>query len=355
MSGAIRASFAVPGDLGAPTGGYVYARRLLAEAGGAGVELTHLALPGGFPRPSTAELAETGRLLRGLPAGRPVLIDGLALGVLPPELLRALPGPVIALCHHPLALETGTGPADARRLRDSERAALAATARVVATSATTARSLTADYAVPEARLTVACPGTDPAPRAAGSARDSASPGVAILSVGSLIPRKGHDVLIGALAGLADLDWRLTIAGPADRDPAHARELAGLVGAAGLRDRVSLAGALDAGAIARAYDEADLFALASRHEGFGMALTEAMAHGLAVVGSKAGAVPEATRGAAHLVPPGDRLALRAALAPLIEDAAARARLAETCWQAAQGFARWPDTAARVAAALREAVP
>jgi glycosyltransferase involved in cell wall biosynthesis len=285
-----------------------------------------------------------------LPAGRPILIDGLALGVLPAQLLRVLPGPVIALCHHPLALETGTVPAAARRLRASERAALAACARVIATSTTTARTLTADFAVPEARLTVACPGTDPAPRARGSG----GPGVAILSVGSLTPRKGHDVLIAALAGLAQLDWRLTIAGPADRDPAHARELAGLIEAAGLQDRVTLAGALDAGAIARAYDGADLFALASRFEGFGMAFTEAMARGLPVVGCKAGAVPEATRGAAQLVEPSDPEALRAVLAPLIGDRAARARLADACWQAAQGFTRWPATAAKVAATLREAV-
>ena len=351
MNGVIRATFAVPGDLGAPTGGYGYARRLLAEAGGAGIELAHLALPDGFPHPSPGEMAQAGRRLGALPAGCPVLIDGLALGVLPAEMLRGLPGPVIALCHHPLALETGVTPEEARSLRQSERAALAACARVIATSATTARTLAADFAVPEARLTVACPGTDPAPRARGSG----GPGVAILSVGSLTPRKGHDVLIAALAGLAHLDWRLTIAGPADRDAAHARDLAGQIGEAGLQDRVSLAGALDARAIARAYDGADLFVLASRHEGFGMALTEAMAHGLAVVGCAVGAVPEATRGAAHLVEPGDPAALRAVLAPLIEDGAARARLGEACWQAAQGFTRWPDTAANVAAALREVTP
>jgi glycosyltransferase involved in cell wall biosynthesis len=347
----IRAVFAVPGDLDTPTGGYGYARRLLAGAGAAGIDLAHLALPGGFPQPSPGELAETGRLLGALPAGRPVLIDGLALGVLPAGLLRALPGPVIALCHHPLALETGIAPEAARRLRLSERAALAVCARVIASSITTARTLSADFAVPEQRLAVACPGTDPAPRATGSG----GPDVAILSVGSLTPRKGHDVLIDALAGLAHLDWRLTIAGPAARDPAHARDLAGLIAQAGLRDRVCLPGALDAGALARAYDRADLFALASRHEGFGMAYREAMAHGLAVVGCAAGAVPEATRGAAHLVRPGDPAALRAALAPLIEDSAVRTRLAETCWQGAQDFSRWPDTAATVAAVLRAVAP
>jgi len=351
VNAAIRATFAVPGDLATPTGGYGYARRLLAGAGGAGLDLTHLSLPAGFPDPAPAELAQTGRLLGALPAGRPVLIDGLALGVLPPQLLRALPGPVIALCHHPLALETGIAPEAARRLRQSERAALAACARVIASSATTARTLTADYAVPEQHLTVACPGTDPAPRARGSGGSD----VAILSVGSLTPRKGHDVLIAALSGLTHLDWRLTIVGPAARDATHAGELAGLIAQAGFRDKVCLPGALDSGTLARAYDGADLFALATRHEGFGMAFTEAMAHGLPVVGTSAGAVPEATRGVARLVPPGDPAALRAALAPLIEDSAVRARLAETCWQAARDFTRWPGTAATVAAVLRAVAP
>jgi glycosyltransferase involved in cell wall biosynthesis len=352
----VRASFAVPGDLAAPTGGYVYARRLLGEIGqsGSGMEggeLAHLPLASGFPDPSSGELSETGRVLAGLPAGRPVLIDGLALGVLPAELLRVLPGPVVALCHHPLALETGVAAPEAQRLRESERAALAECAHVIATSATTAGILAADYAVPEGRLTVACPGTDPAARAQGSG----GAGVAILSVGSLTPRKGHDVLISALAGLAHLDWRLTIAGPADRDAAHAGELAHQIAQVGLQDRIALAGALDAGALARAYDGADLFVLASRYEGFGMAYTEAMAHGLPAVGCAAGAVPEATRGAARLVPPGDPDALRAALAALIGEGAARAHLAEECWQAAQSFARWPDTAAAVAAVLRGVAP
>jgi glycosyltransferase involved in cell wall biosynthesis len=342
-----RATFAIPGDLGTPTGGYVYARRLLAETGRAGVDLAHLALPGGFPNPSTAELAQTARVLGALPARRPTLIDGLALGVVPPELLRALPGPVVALCHHPLALETGVTLPEAQRLRESERAALAACAGVIATSATTAATLTVDYGVPVERLTVACPGTDAAPRATGSGGS----GVAILSVGSLTPRKGHDVLIAALAGLAHLDWHLTIAGPADRDAAQAGALARQIAEAGLRGRVVLAGALEAEALARAYDGADLFVLASRYEGFGMAYSEAMAHGLPVVGSKAGAVAEATRGAAHLVAPGDPEALRGALARLIADSTARARLAEDCWQAAGGFARWADTAAVVAAVLQ----
>ena len=335
------AVFAVPGELASPTGGYAYARRLLEGVPG----LNHLALPGGFPFPSGAELDKTARLLRGVPGGVPLLIDGLALGALPAALIGGLPGPVVALCHHPLALETGLEAAEAARLRETERAALAECAHVITTSATTAAILAADYGVAPGRLTVAQPGTDPAARAAGSG----GPGVAILAAGSLTPRKGHDVLIEALAGLAGYDWSLTIAG-AGRDAACAADLGRRIAGHGLAGRIDLAGALTPSALDRAYDRADLFVLASRYEGFGMVYTEAMARGLPVVGCLAGAVPEATRGAALLVPPDDVQALRAALARLIGDPSARARLAEDCWQAAQGFTRWGETARIVAGVL-----
>ncbi len=349
IEASFRASFAVPGDLGSPTGGYAYARRLLEAAPEAGAALTHVALPGGWPHPSEAERAEAARRLRALPAGAPILVDGLALGAMPAAMLEGLPGPLVALCHHPLALETGVSPEDAARFRETERAALAVCAQVVVTSATTGEILVADYGVPRARLTVAAPGTDPAARATGSG----GPGVAVLSVGSLTRRKGHDVLIAALAGLMDLDWRLTVAGPRHLDPGHAAELERRTAAAGLAERIRFAGALTAPELDRAYAAADLFVLASRYEGFGMVYTEAMARGLPVIGCAAGAVAEATRDAALLVPPGDASALRAALERLIGDAGERQRLAEECWRAARGFARWPDTARLVAVALRAA--
>jgi len=345
----LRASFAVPGDLGTPTGGYGYARRLLEAAPAAGIALAHVALPGGWPQPSEAERAEAERRLRALPASAPILVDGLALGAMPAAMLEGLPGPLVALCHHPLALETGVSPEDAARFQVTERAALAAAARVVVTSATTGEILVRDYGVRRERLTVALPGTDAAGRAAGSG----GPGVAVLAVGSLTRRKGHDVLIAALEGLQGLDWRLTIAGPTHLDPAYAADLRHQAEAAGLGGRVDFVGALSTEALDRAYAGSDLFVLASRYEGFGMVYTEAMARGLPVIGCDAGAVAEATRGAARLVPPGDVAALRAALAALIGDGAARRRLADACWQAAQGFARWSDTAARVAGAMREA--
>ncbi|MDH3667763.1 MAG: glycosyltransferase family 4 protein [Paracoccaceae bacterium] len=341
-----RATFAVPGNIETPTGGYGYARRLLVEAPGVGLDLAHLQLPDGVPEPGEAGIDGTVRLLGGAAKDAPILIDGLALGVLPPEMLRRAPGPVVALCHHPLALETGIDPDAARRYRASECAALAVASAVIATSQATAAILRDQYDVPVDRLTVAPPGTDPAPQAKGSG----GPGVAILSVGSLTPRKGHDRLIAALAELTDLDWHLTIVGPADRDRVHADALLAAIEAAGLAGRVTLAGALDAAELDAAYDRADLFALASRYEGFGMAYTEAMAHGLPVIGCESGAVAEATRGAALLMGQGDGAGLRAALRRAIADADARHALAQRCRAAAAHFTRWPETVAIVAGVL-----
>jgi glycosyltransferase involved in cell wall biosynthesis len=251
------------------------------------------------------------------------VIDGLAFGVLP-EAARTLreTHPLLALVHHPLALETGLSAADAERLRASEQAALACTRGVVVTSATTARTLVADYAVPPDRITVAPPGTD---RPAVVRRNSAD-SVALLAVGAVVPRKGYDLLIEALAGLIDLPWTLTIAGDSGRDPATTERLEDDIARHRLTPRVTIAGAVPDQRLAELYAGSDLFVLPSRHEGFGMAYAEAIAYGLPVIGTTAGAIPETVAQAGVLVPPDDVPALAAALRRLIENPAAREQLA-----------------------------
>ena len=128
--------------------------------------------------------------------------------------------PLIAVVHHPLALELGLSMAMANELRASERAALAVSRRVVVTSRPTARVLAADYNVAMERITVAIPGNDPVAAANGS--DDGI--VRLLSVGAVVPRKGFDVLIAALAMLTELPWQLTIAGDRTRDPRSCRAI-----------------------------------------------------------------------------------------------------------------------------------
>ncbi|MEO1491100.1 MAG: glycosyltransferase family 4 protein [Pseudomonadota bacterium] len=341
-----RAAFAVPGALETPTGGYAYARRLLREAPGQGLDLGHVALPGSFPVPTPTHLGETEQILADLPAGQPLLIDGLAFGALPEALVGQITAPIVALCHHPLALEAGLSIDMARHLRRTETAALAMAARVITTSHATAGILSTDYGVAAERITVAPPGTDPAPRGPGSGKGRCQ----ILAVGSLTRRKGHDRLIAALADLGALDWSLRIVGP-ESDPSVAAALRAQIKDAGLEDRIELAGALSLPALTAAYQSADLFVLASEYEGFGMAFAEAMSHGLPVLGLRSEAVEEATADAAQLVRAD---ALPDALGALIRSPDQRTALADRCWTAAQTLLRWPQTAGIIARVLRDAI-
>jgi glycosyltransferase involved in cell wall biosynthesis len=205
--------------------------------------------------------------------------------------------------------------------------------------------LAADYRVPPDCLSVVEPGTD---RVASRPRANAGE-VVLLAVGAVIPRKGYDVLVAALARLGRLPWRLVIAGDRGRSPETSRRLAAEIAALGLADRISLLGAVGADELASLYTSCDLFVLPSRFEGYGMAFAEAIAHGVPVVGTTAGAIPETVpESAGVLVPPDDAEALATALRRLIEDPAERERLAAATHAVA--FPSWREQAALFARVL-----
>jgi glycosyltransferase involved in cell wall biosynthesis len=333
--------FAVPGSLDQPTGGYAYDRRVISALRALGCEVDVIDLGEGFPYPDAATRSGALAQLRAVPPGRPIVIDGLALGVLP-ETAKALAAthPVIALVHHPLALETGIAPEIAAAFAGSERAALAAVRHVVVTSPSTRRALIADYGVADTSISVALPGNDRVAATARPRRES----VALLAVGSVVPRKGYDVLVDALAGLADLDWRLVIAGDCARDRATADALAAQIAARGIGARVRVLGAVGEGELAALHRDADVFVLASRYEGYGMAFAEAISHGLPVVGTRAGAIPETVpAGAGILVAPDDVAALAAALRAMIADPDVRESHAVAARAAAARLPDWNATA------------
>jgi glycosyltransferase involved in cell wall biosynthesis len=154
--------------------------------------------------------------------------------------------------------------------------------------------------------------------------------VRLLGVARLVPKKGVEVLLDALAALPpDLHWRYEHvgAGPLRAALAAAAERLGLAA------RIAWRGALPQDEVVEAYRAADLFVLASRiaadgdRDGLPNVLLEAGAMELAVVASRTAGLSELVedRLNGRLVPPDDPAALAAALAALIRDPAARLRV------------------------------
>jgi glycosyltransferase involved in cell wall biosynthesis len=336
-----RIAFSVPGDLAAPTGGYAYDRRVIAELEQLGWHVDVVNLGEGFPWPSRQTRRTAEARLFAVPNGDAIVVDGLAFGVLPGAGLKLrINHPLIALVHHPLALESGLSARQIATLHESERAALAAAMRVVVTSGATARRLTANYGVPADRIVVASPGVDPAPTAHGNTDGV----VQLLSIGAVVPRKGYDVLIASLAKLSELPWRLSIAVDLGRDPKCATALEKDIARFRLGARVTLLGAVPSTCLAELYANADIFVLASRFEGYGMAYAEAIARGLPVIGTTAGAIPDTVPAdAGILVSPNDEGALARALSRIIAEPGDRAALAACARKRAGQLPNWRDSA------------
>jgi glycosyltransferase involved in cell wall biosynthesis len=276
---------------------------------------------------------------------------------------------IAALVHLPLAANVTLAPEEATRLAAAERRALNAVALVVVTGTATL-ALLAGYHLPAEKIVVVEPGTE---RNAMSyaGRDAQRPGEsdppvrrgpsdpalrtslrpALLTVATIHAGKGHELLVAALARLAHRSWELTCAGSLTRDPATVERVRTAVLDAGLADRVSLVGELDDEQLRHAYDRADVFVLATLQETYGMAVAEALAHGLPVIATTTGAIPQLVgHDAGILVAPGDEAALAEALDRVIGDVELRAQLAEGASRAAERLPTWEQAAQRMSDAL-----
>ena len=341
-----RAAFVIPGDLSMPTGGYGYDRRVLARLPAHGVDVTHVQLPGSYPSPSAEDVALTEATIAALPDDQVLLIDGLAYGAMGFDLINRIRQPIVALCHHPLALEAGLKEARREQLHMSERNALAHARHVIVTSRMTSCILSEDFGVAADKIMVAEPGTDRSSRAKGTGTP-----LHLLAVGSIVPRKGYDVLIRALAPLADKPWTLSVVG-AGRDAELLAALESQIAEAKLGERIRILGARSEAELEDIYATADIFVMPSLFEGYGMVLGEAMARGLPIVCTTGGAAAETAPNAAALkVPPGDAAAFSTAVARLLDDASLRRDMADAAWSAGLLLPTWDDAAKRIAAVLK----
>lgn len=339
--------FAIPGDLNTLTGGYGYDRRLIGEFRLLGRAVQHVPLPSTFPMPDVGALTETQKILSGLPDSAIVIVDGLAFGAMDDiAVAEAARLRIVALCHHPLALESGLDDTTRGLMHRSEQRALQAARAVVVTSPRTRHVLVEQFAVPPTKITVAVPGTD---RQTFATADHSVP--TLLTVATLTKRKAHDVLIAALAQLKHLRWQARFVGGGEFDSAWFVHLQQLVQQHALQDRITFVGALRD--LHDEFHQADVFVLPSLFEGYGMAFAEALAVGLPVIAARAGAVPDVVPDSAGiLVAPGEVSPLVKALHEVLTNDMLRQQLRQGARDAATRLPTWNDTALSVARLIDE---
>ncbi|MBT2785330.1 MULTISPECIES: glycosyltransferase [unclassified Halomonas] len=347
-----RFTLIVAGDPDQRTGGYLYDAHIVSALRDQGWAIDVVGLAGAFPDADAEAAVALAQTLDALPDHAAVVIDGLAMGALPEIVAQhAQRLDITALLHHPLGDELGLDEVDQQRFHRSELTALAPVARIIVTSHFTARrlpELATRYALPlNASVSVVEPGVAQAPISR-----AAAPGetLRLLCVATLTPRKGQDILVQALAGVAGDHWQCDCYGGA-RDPDFTQRVAQLIEQNGLQSSVHLHGECDSETLEAAYRGAHALVLPSWYEGYGMVITEALAHGLPVITTTGGALRDTLpKGAGLSVEPGDVDALKDAVSHFCHNEELRQQLRQGAAQARNALSDWQAAGVKFAAAL-----
>ena len=340
-------TFFVPGNFPATTGAIVFDTQLAAELRSLGHDVTIVPVAGAHPMPDAVACASAAALWqahRQQSPGATAVIDGFCLYAFDGLEQDLQTASVVGLVHHPMSSEPQLPQAERDAFAAIERRILPHLARIVVPSETVRSLLTSSLTLQPATVTVVTPGIAEAARSTGSGGRRCN----LLAIGSLIPRKGHDTVLRALAALPDLDWTLTICGDSEIDPDHAAALRVMVQTAGLEGRVVFAGACAAGRLEALWQAADIFVAGSCFEGYGMAVAEAVRRGLPLAVTNGAAATEVIPPEGSvIVETGDHVQLSKALRRLIFSVPLRHELAEAAWQAGRTFQTWADQGRRFA--------
>ena len=344
----------VPGRLNQRTGGYIYDRRVVDGLRVLGRTVRVHELDGRFPLADETASKSLLAVAETCAAPDLVVIDSLCLGAARHVVAR-LAGDgcaCVPLVHHPASMEAGVrGGTEAGLFRD-EQAALDLARRCIVTSRSTGVLLHTLFGVDRTRIGVVQPGVDPG---APSHRPKTGRPVSLLSVGTVSHRKDQITLVRALSQLADLSWSLDCYGSLDREPEAAAKVLRETQRLNLDRRIRYHGEVAEARIRMAYEDAHLFVMSSRFEGYGMVLAEALAHGLPIVTTDAGPTPDIlSEDAAIIVSAGEPDRLAAALRGVLTDPARYGALQDGARRAAAKLEGWEVTVARFAVQLDLAV-
>ena len=344
-------AFVTVGDTTRRTGGYLYHARVFVGLREEGIEVEEIVACGASPAEQEAEASRLGSSV-DLGCFDVLVVDALARSVCAPHLDRwreALP--VLAMVHELPSLAAATR-READREREFEEPLLRADRLIVVSDH--GRSLLQSRGVPARCIRVIPPGFDrlspPDAPVKPPFRDDVP--VSVLCVAQWIPRKGILELVRAWTAHERSGAMLELIGETDADSVYAASVhAAIAGSSG--SSIIVRGPVDDATLGAAYASADLLALPSRYEGYGIVYAEALAYGLPIIGCDVGPVPELVgREAALLIPPGDAGALSAALDLLLGDADLRERMSTAARRRAEHLPRWEDTVAAFRGVLEE---
>lgn len=324
-----------PGDPERRTGGFIYNARVIDAMRAQGHRVRVLRLDAEWPFPDRIDGREQ---LPDIPDGDTVVADGLMWTGLPEDDRVALTSrcSVWVVVHSPLDMEGG-GPAVAKR----EREALQCARGWWATSESTARLMAGRLRADSCHCIT--PGTEVSAQAGDRSPQR------LLSVAHVIRRKGHDRLFDALAGLQDLEWELSIVGSSQVDPEWAVGLRTRAQELGIAGRLTWLETLEEEALRQTMARHGLLVHPARYEAYGMVLTEALASGLPVLSTEAGALVGLESAAVmHLPSSGDPLEWSEVLRSWLTD---KPRQHEASIAAASlQWPSWDEQARRLAALL-----
>lgn len=340
----MRVVFVTVGDPARLTGGYLYNRRLQDGLRKRGVEVEQVVASGASPEEQAEAAPGLGDAFDPAPYDV-VVSDALSRVVCAPHLdrWRSL-RPVVMLVHE---LPGVADPAIADRERVFEGPLLRSD-RVVAVSEH-GRQLLLERGVPARALRIVPPGFDHLDQQ--ERREKIEGPLRVLCVAQWIPRKGILDLVRAWKSADTAGAVLDLVGETNAD----RDYAERVKAAAADDPlIQIHGPVSDATLAALYASADLFALPSRYEGYGIVFAEALSRGLPILACHVGPVPDLVGEAALLVPPADEKALQEALVKLISDTRRREEMSAAAVRRAADLPRWSDTVEGFLGVLREAV-
>jgi glycosyltransferase involved in cell wall biosynthesis len=310
----------------------------------------------GYPEPLTFSL-RVARILRDRAREFDVVHDNQCLGYGLLEIARRLP--VLATIHHPIPIDRRLELEHAQGLKRSlsirrwyhftrmQGRVARRLPRILTVSETARADVARELDVDPSRVAVVHNGVDtelfrPMPEI------RPVPGRIITTASADVPLKGLIFLVEALAKLrTERAADLVVIGKtkADGPVARAIERFGLEGSVTFHSGVGWADLVEL------YARAEVAVVPSLYEGFSLPAIEAMAAGLPVVATTAGALPEVLGDAASLVPPGDAGELAAAIGTLLGDPGRRARMGAAARERAVTRFSWETTAAATEAEYR----